>query len=245
VIPFLVSREILNLLYYYQTEVRRFFNNYISIFNKEYKNDLLKLKKILRERNAILKSASPNKKDIEIWDEFFIKYSKKIVKKRKNFINMVNAILEKEYNKIFDDFKEIEINYKTNFSENRFLENIENDIDRKTTQVGPHRDKFRIILNGKRLKKIGSQGQMKSFIINFVLIMAKIYTEEKKRKGILIFDDIFAELDKIRKRTIFQMIEDLNCQTFFTAIERDFFLNKKGNFYMVDRGDVKEKNEKN
>ncbi|TYB31845.1 MAG: hypothetical protein FXF47_01875 [Candidatus Mcinerneyibacterium aminivorans] len=226
------------MVYFYQNEIRRFFDKYIQLFFGDYRRNLLKYKKILRERNAILKEKNPSKKEIKIWDDFFIKYSGKIISDRKQFVKKLNGSINKYYQKIFSEKFDIKIDYRTNFEKEKFRKNLNRDIKKQTTQIGPHRDKYKIIFNNKQLKASASQGQMKSFIMSFILVLTEKLSKNGSEDVVLLMDDVFAELDLERKNKIFKIINDFDLQCFFTVVEKDFFENKIENFIKIDDGRI-------
>ncbi len=230
------------MVYFYQNEIRRFFDKYIELFFREYKQNLLKYKKILRERNALLKEQNPSKKEIRIWDDFFIKYAEKVIDSRKKFVEEINLEINKYYQKIFNKKLNVKIKYDSNYKRKKFKDNLKRDLERQTTQTGPHRDKYRIIFNKKKLKVSASQGQMKSFILSFILVVVEKIMKDVSNNVFLLLDDVLAELDSKRKKAIFNIIKNFDMQCFFTVVDDKFFKKRESYYIKIKNGVIEGNN---
>lgn len=238
IFPFIISRENFNLVYYSQAERRRFFNRYITYFFPEYKLDLLRFNKILKERNALLKQGKFSFEELDIWDKFFTEYATKIIKKRREFIDLVNQVLKKNFLSFFSDI-ELFIDYNASFDIELFRSKRKEEIFRKMTLSGPHRDSYKFSLNGEEMLLFASQGQMKGFVIALIFAIAFLYFENGGENAIFLFDDIFEEFDFIRKKKVIELIESFSFQTFFTFVEFDKKLYPKGENFEIEEGKIK------
>jgi DNA replication and repair protein RecF len=123
-------------------------------------------------------------------------------------------------------------------------QNFSRDQQNQTTSIGPHRDEVLLLINGKSLKAIGSQGEHKTFIIALKMAEYHYLQSIQKHLPLLLFDDIFGELDAER---IGNMINSLSQagQVFITTTSPNFFGKLNGwkgqtTFYQIEQGTVKE-----
>lgn len=197
-------------------ERRRFFDNMLCQMHKEYLDQLVRYQHFLKQRNALIKQFAENGKwnsvFIEPYDREIIQLSKFIAQKRKLFIEEYEPLLKEYYTTISANQEAISINYEThcldeNF-ENEFKSLIQKDLILKRTNMGIHKDDFIFEINGYPIRKFGSQGQQKSFVIALKLAQFKIFYTHKKTKPILLLDDIFDKLDDGRIEKLMKLVAD-------------------------------------
>lgn len=198
---------------------RRFLDAMIAQISSSYLFDLLQYNKILQQRNALLKIFAKNKtfdkESLGIYTEPLVKYGVLIHQKRKEFVQDLIPKVQYFYQVISGGREAINIQYDSTLNENDFLaqlvENEQKDRALTYTSVGIHKDDLLLEMNGFLLKKIGSQGQQKSFLIALKLAQIERIKKLTSRLPILLLDDIFDKLDKSRVR---QLIEVLNQENF-------------------------------
>jgi DNA replication and repair protein RecF len=157
----------------------------------------------LKQRNAALKSLSEKKKLdktlFEVYNKNLFDLNRAIHTFRSDFIENFKPYLNSYYSEISEGREEISLSYKSSVRskdfEKIFKDNFERDITLQRTELGIHRDDFVFKINSHGLKKFGSQGQQKSFIISLKLAHYQFLKEEKKIQPILLLDDIFDKLD--------------------------------------------------
>lgn len=125
-----------------------------------------------------------------------------------NYVNLSNAVSKADDNSFKRDLKDI-------FTR-RLKQSLERDLMYKTTTVGPHRDDFAILLNGKNIRSFGSQGQQRIASISLKLCELNILKERFKKDPVLLLDDVFSELDIDRKKILVKIIGS-GFQTFVTT----------------------------
>lgn len=220
---------------------RSFIDRLLSQINKSYMSNLISLKKCLKQRNQILldskKSRTQDFSLINPWTEELIKISSDIISKRNEFIKEFRAYFL-EYYKLVSGGKEIvDIQYRPDgiegeiesFSKEQIIKelkylfdnSIDEEIMRGTTKYGPQKDELDIFINSSIAKETASQGQHKSLLI--ALKFAEFYylLDKKKETPIVLFDDIFSELDIRRKELTLEMIIKNRAQTFITTTNRN------------------------
>jgi DNA replication and repair protein RecF len=219
---------------------RRFIDSIISQLNKSYLMDLLDYNRALKHRNKLLKQFSEtgnlDKDILEPYDQILLKLGKQICEVRSSFcVEYIEKII-KHYLFLTEGKEEIGLEYQSSFLESNykkvFHSSLQKDIILQRTGIGIHKDDFVFEMDGYMLKKFGSQGQQKSFLIALKLAQFDIIHDQKGYKPILLMDDIFDKLDDHRIQKLTEMIEQHEFgQVFITDArpERTFHFLKKLN----------------
>ncbi len=204
---------------------RKYFDSIISQLDRSYLIDLMDYNHCLKQRNKLLKQfAETGKIDsdlVEPFDRILISLGKKICDKRRAFSKIYLTKLLKHYTYLADGKESINLKYLSKFQEEDFkqifYESLQKDVILQRTNVGIHKDDYLFEMDGYQIKKYGSQGQQKSFLIALKLAQFDIIHEEKQFKPILLMDDIFDKLDDHRIQKLTEMIEHHEFgQVFFT-----------------------------
>ncbi|MBP7173129.1 MAG: DNA replication/repair protein RecF [Cloacibacterium sp.] len=198
---------------------RRFIDSVISQTDSEYLHAIIQYQKTVQQRNALLKFFQKNRffdaESLEIYNEPLTRFGTLIFEKRKKFISELLPIIQQYYNIISNEKERVEIIYQSNLQEGDFSsllqENIEKDRVLTYTSKGVHKDDLLFEMNGQSLKKIGSQGQQKSFLIALKLSQMNRIKDLTGKTPILLLDDIFDKLDDSR---VLQLIELVNQEHF-------------------------------
>ncbi|MDO9552731.1 DNA replication/repair protein RecF [Rhodonellum sp.] len=197
-------------------ERRRFFDNMLCQLNKSYLEQLVRYQHFLKQRNALLKKFAETGRfegsHLEPYDREIIQLSQSIAKYRQDFILEYKPLLIKHYAIISDQQEPIDIQYESQcLSQDfpkEFIGNHRRDFVLKRTTMGIHKDDFVFEIDGYPIKKFGSQGQQKSFVISLKLAQFQIFFEHKKTKPILLLDDIFDKLDDRRIKKLMNLVAD-------------------------------------
>jgi len=199
------------------SEVRRkFIDSIISQYNKKYLATLMKYNKVLQQRNALLKRFQELRifeaESIEVWDAQLILLGNFIFEKRKEFLADFLPSFQNFFNLISNGNESINIEFNSQLNTNS-LSNLLNEASRKDsrvgyTTVGIHKDDLVFQINGNPIKKFGSQGQQKSFLIALKLTQFEYITALLNKKPILLLDDIFDKLDHGRVERLMKMVSD-------------------------------------
>ena len=234
-------------------ERRRFFDNMLCQMHKEYLDQLVRYQHFLKQRNALIKQFTEtgkwNSGFIEPYDREVIQLSKSIAEKRKSFIKEYKPLLKEYYDVISGNQEAITITYETHCLNENFEEEFKSisqkDFIMKRTNMGIHKDDFVFEINGYPIKKFGSQGQQKSFVIALKLAQFQIFQAHKKTKPILLLDDIFDKLDDGRIEKLMKLVADHQFgQLFITdaRTERSKEILEKIdaeiNFFLIENGKV-------
>ncbi len=206
---------------------RRFLDLSISQMDKNYLNNLIIYKKILKQRNECLKTLDLSKESNEILLETYtnelIKYGKEIIKTRISFINELNSNLNNKVEVISSEKETAFIKYLPNVEvenyEIKFKSSIQLDKYNKKTNVGPHKDSFEIMINDEESSNFASQGQQKTLTLAIKLALADVI-KQKDDNVVIILDDVFGELDKYRQNNLLKLLNK-NSQIFITTTDID------------------------
>lgn len=223
---------------------RRLINIELSKISPSYYMNLKNYMAVLKEKNRVLKMNQLDEKMIETYNEQLASYGTKIMLERDSFISDMENEVSVFYNK-FNSAKEIiSLRYdhflkRSEISENTFMSALMNGIERERdygqSLIGPHRDDLEILIDGKDSKIYASQGQQRTSVLAIKLSILKIAEEKTGEKPILLLDDVFSELDIIRRNSLIEMID--GNQVFITTTEKEEF---PGNIshYRIEEGQI-------
>lgn len=237
---------------------RRYLDEAISNLDLIYRYNLSKYNKILKEKNELLKRRNRNLNERLLFEGYNIQLASLgsyIVMARKKYIDTLNREIKDIHLNIsegdeillcnyqsplaeFEDLKEIEI---------KMLEGLRSSLERdlyvKYSTYGPQRDDIEILFNDRDLKTYGSQGQQRSAILSMKIVEINLIIKNRNIKPILLLDDVFSELDSLRRQRLIESISGI--QSFITMAEKmylkEFNINKS-NLYLVENGEVKKMN---
>lgn len=212
----IISPDDRNLIIEGSETRRKFIDGIISQTDKEYLNSLIDYNKTLKQRNALLKMFFNNtddiKKTIDIYDSQLSLHSQKIYEKRIKFLDEFIPIFKIRYKELSNNKENVEIFYKSDISEENNLyellkNSIEKDLRFQFTTKGIHKDDLNFKLDDFPIKKYGSQGQQKTFLIALKLAQFE-YLSKLESNPILLLDDIFDKLDDTRVQQIINLVNE-------------------------------------
>jgi DNA replication and repair protein RecF len=195
---------------------RKFMDSVISQLDSEYLKQLIQYQKIINQRNALLKYFALNhlfeNDTLSIYNEQLNTYATTIFKKRKEFIDQFIPIFNQHHQSITGSQETVQLVYQSHLFENNLTtlleENINKDRALHYTSVGIHKDDLSFEIDHYPIKKFGSQGQQKSFLIALKLAQFEFIKNKSGLKPILLFDDIFDKLDENRVTKIIEMVNN-------------------------------------
>ncbi|MBE9485049.1 MAG: DNA replication/repair protein RecF [Bacteroidetes bacterium] len=212
------------------SEIRRkLIDSVISQFDKVYLDDLINYNKALQQRNSLLKQFSErnffDQAMLEIWDEQLSRLGSEIYSKRKVFIERFIPIFQKYFDFISEGKEQVSIEYESHLHDTEpgklLASTLSKDRMLRYTTAGIHKDDLRFSIFDYPVKKFGSQGQQKSFVIAIKLAQFDYTKEEKGYKPVLLFDDIFDKLDDHRVKQLIKLVSENNFgQVFITDTQR-------------------------
>ena len=233
---------------------RKFFDAIISQTDQQYLQNLIKYNHTMKQRNSLLKQfLDRDYFDITLlkqYDTQLISIGKEIYAVRKAFIDEFRPLVAEHYQKLSEKSETVVLAYESHFSEDvelLFEENLAKDRILKRTSIGIHKDEYPFVMDDRPIRKFGSQGQQKSYLIALKLANFDFLHNEKGIKPLLLLDDIFDKLDDYRITKLMEMVaSDAFGQIFVTDArpERTFGIFEKVahdvKIFSVEKGAVKE-----
>ncbi len=217
------------------SEIRRkYIDSVISQFDRIYLDDLIQYNKALLQRNTLLKNFAERRyfdeKSLEIWDEQLINFGKQIYDRRKEFIRRFIPIFRNYFEFISHGTEKVDIGYDSQLHDRDtrliLTENREQDLLARYTTGGIHKDDLDFRIGDYPIKKFGSQGQQKSFVVAIKLAQFDYTRDIKGFKPILLLDDIFDKLDETRVEQIVRLVSENSFgQVFITDTQQDRIMN--------------------
>ncbi|MDX1349220.1 MAG: DNA replication/repair protein RecF [Putridiphycobacter sp.] len=213
---------------------RKFIDSIISQHDRQYLEVLIKYNKVLLQRNSLLKQFQEyrlfDKESIEVWDAQLISLGNIIHQKRGDFILDFLPRFQYFFQLISEGKEEIGVEFNSQLNDNSFESLVEGAHKKDSrvgyTTVGIHKDDLVFTIHGSQpIKKFGSQGQQKSFLIALKLTQFDYIKQITGKKPILLLDDIFDKLDHFRVESLMRMVSAGTFgQVFVTDTDRERIL---------------------
>jgi DNA replication and repair protein RecF len=243
------SPEDLNIIKNGPSERRRFLDSELCQLDKIYLSDLTNYNKILVQRNKLLKDMvyRPDLKDtLPIWDMQLVETGKKIIRRRKQFVEELNEIVHDIHYRISGEKEELFLRYEPNIDDIFFEDELNRakikDMKLCQTSVGPHRDDLLFSIGDVDIRKYGSQGQQRTSALSLKLSEIELVKKSIQDTPVLLLDDVLSELDSNRQNYLLNNICDT--QTIITCTGLDEFVRNRfqiNRVFEVIRGQVFEK----
>lgn len=235
-------------------ERRKFIDLFLSQFDKEYLHSLIRYNKALQQRNALLKAEGfADETLFDLWDEQLTGDGKIIHAKRKDFVEKFIPIFQKFYDFICLSNEKVSLTYESHFDSDDFATLLKQRRSRDKilgySSVGIHKDDLDMQMDGYSIKRVGSQGQNKTYVVALKLAQFDFLRKATATTPILLLDDIFDKLDSSRVEQIVNLVLDEGFgQIFITDTNRDHMdemlsrTNSNYHLYVVEGGEVIQKN---
>ncbi|MBQ9499994.1 MAG: DNA replication and repair protein RecF [Bacteroidaceae bacterium] len=223
-------------------ERRRFMDVVISQYDKEYLDALIRYNKALTQRNVLLKSETPVDEEVFLaWEEMMAATGEAVYRKRQAFIEEFIPIFQKYYSFISGNQEQVELTYTSHAQEGSLMEQFAALREREKiigfSIHGIHKDELEMQLGGFPIKREGSQGQNKTYLVALKLAQFDFLKRTSRMKPLLLLDDIFDRLDAQRVERILKLVgSDDFGQIFITDTNRenmDYILHKVGGDYRL------------
>ena len=195
---------------------RKFIDSVISQSDKSYLNNLISYNKVLSQRNALLKYFALNNtfnlQTLEVYNEQLQTYGNEIFLTRKAFLETFIPIFKARYDAISNQNEVVDLTYKSDLFDgdlqSLLMKNINKDKALQYTSVGVHKDDLNFQIETYPIKKFGSQGQQKSFLIALKLAQFDFIKQQSGVTPLLLLDDIFDKLDENRVAQIISLVDN-------------------------------------
>ncbi|MGE4587594.1 MAG: DNA replication/repair protein RecF [Mangrovibacterium sp.] len=234
---------------------RKFLDALISQYDAVYLDQLIRYNRALQQRNIQLKQfASGNffsRDMLEVWDEQIIRFGKMIHEKRVEYILKLEPVFQQYYELISGGREKTGLHYQSQLTDDAFENlmqgNMKKDCLLQYTTAGIHKDDIRFALDEHPLKKLGSEGQKKTYLVALRLAQYDFIKQMSGLTPLLLLDDIFDKLDKHRVKQLIGLVaNDHFGQIFITDTNREHLdqiireVSEESSFFTVNNGKVEE-----
>jgi DNA replication and repair protein RecF len=206
-------------------ERRKFINGVIVQYDKNYLEDLIKYNRLVSQRNKLLKdmalSGDYQDETLAVYDEQIVPIGQRIYEKRVTFAEKLVPIFQKYYDFISLGKEKVELIYQSQLAEGDFGSQLrhsgEKDRHLQFTTIGVHKDDLILNLQGMNIRRNGSQGQQKTYLVALKLAKFDFIKEINKIRPILLLDDVFDKFDESRVKQIIKLVSDDNFGQIFIS----------------------------
>lgn len=206
---------------------RRFIDDVLGQSDHGYKTHLVRYQKLLRQRNALLKSPYYSADQLFAWNIMLAKTAEELVVKRAGLIDHLNGHVTDIYNSIADRLDSVQLEYTTdtevdNYTQ-KLVKKLENSVrldrERGFTSHGPHRDDLQINVHNKPALLSASRGEARTLMLALKIMEVSLLEHVRGTRPLLLLDDVFSELDGTRRRLLTTFLRDK--QSIITTTDAD------------------------
>ncbi len=191
-------------------ERRRFVNAVLSQMDREYMNSMQQYNRLLLQRNKMLKDMDVDRSLLEVIDMRMASLADPVYKARRQFVDDLRPVVAEYYRALSGDSEQVDIQYDSSLDkaplDQLLASSYEKDRILKHTTAGVHRDDFIFTMNGHPIRRYGSQGQQKSFLVSLKFAQYEIMKKKYGFAPVLLLDDVFDKLDMGRISNLLQMV---------------------------------------
>ena len=199
-------------------ERRRFLDMLLSSIKRPYLKSLLRYRRVLKQRNSLLRHGiSPSlREQIFAWDFKLTEFATEITEQRHQFIEFLNTGASELYRDIAGKATSLRLEYREGFNRTEYasqlLQQLTRGLERDAfygfTSAGPHRDDIKIRFKDKPITALASRGETRTVVLVIKLLELQYLEKTLEKKPILLFDDVFSELDTARRQFLLERITD-------------------------------------
>lgn len=227
----MVSPADIRLILEGSDERRKFIDGVIAQYDHVYLDKLISYNRVLGHRNSLLKAfedgITPDPLTIEALNKQLGDYGKPLFERRVDFINQLIPIFAEYYEHISENKEEVNLSYKSDLFETDFVQMLKKSFEKDKilhyTTKGIHKDDLTMEMNGHPIKKVGSQGQQKTFLLALKLAKYDFIRSTTNEKPVILLDDVFDKFDQNRVLQILKLVAERNFGQIFitdTSIDR-------------------------
>ena len=197
---------------------RKFVNSVLSQMDREYLSAAQQYNRLLAQRNTLLKGQSPDTSLLSVIDARMAAPARKIFEARKSFMEGLRPVIADYYRVLSSDSEQVDVEYRSELCsdgssadsplsiEDLFSRNLRKDLAMGYTTSGIQRDDFVFTMGGHPIRRCGSQGQQKSFIVSLKFAQYDLMKENYGFAPTLLLDDVFDKLDIDRISNLLSMV---------------------------------------
>lgn len=203
---------------------RRYLDTFLCGVDRSYYSALQRYQKALQERNALLKSG-PEDSLLSAFEKQLIAPALELIKSRREALVLLNEFAQEFYHQLSGNSESIQVEYQPNFDceneddyEKQLLKSRQRDLYLQSTGKGPHRDDYKLLLNGMPASDYASDGQQRSIVLSLAFAMIAYWRKQFGVAPVVLADDILGELDPERRKRFWKAM-DSDLQLFATGTE--------------------------
>jgi len=228
---------------------REYLDGVLAKLQPDFARSRSQFERALLQRNNILKHAERHSAGLDdqlfVWNIKLSELAEHIAERRLGLIDFMNQHIVELYSHIADTPSKVHLEYESDVSPIRYKQamlarleaQLDKDIARGFTGVGPHRDDFSVHLNGARSSVTASRGEVRSLLLTLKMIELSLLRDQHVHPPLLLLDDVFSELDSVRRRTLAALAKPY--QTIITTtdadIAKDYFIGSVTMFLTRDQ----------
>ncbi len=201
---------------------RMFLDRLLSQVSPHYLQTLMQYQKIVKQRNSLLRSIADGvarRGDLAVWDEKAAETGTVVMLRRLELAEMLQCTVLEEWHDLGEDWPDAKMIYERK-GERRDFEGAkkemldllshfqERDIILKSTTVGPHRDDWKIIVDGRDIATFASRGQQRTSVLALLFLQVSYLEMQRSEKPVILLDDVFSELDDRHQKSLLSSLEE-------------------------------------
>jgi DNA replication and repair protein RecF len=214
-------------------ERRKWMNGVIGQYDRVYLENVISYNRVLTQRNKLLKEnnfSAATRDVLEVLDAQLVQYGKPVYQARKEFVDRLTPVFQRYYQHVSGNKEEVRLQYFSQLMEGDFETALrasqKKDMIVQYTTTGIHKDDISMDLGEHPLKKTGSQGQQKTYLVALKLAEFEFMQETMQNTPILLLDDVFDKFDAFRVKQIIQLVaENRFGQIFITDTNESRMMN--------------------
>lgn len=214
-------------------ERRKWMNGVIGQYDRIYLENVISYNRILTQRNKLLKenaTSAATRDVLEVLDQQLVQYGVPVYQARREFVDRLTPVFQRYYQHVSGDKEQVKLHFYSQLMENDFVTALrssrQKDLVVQYTTTGIHKDDISMDLGEHPLKKTGSQGQQKTYLVALKLAEFEFMQETMQNTPILLLDDVFDKLDAFRVKQIIQLVaENRFGQIFITDTNESRMMN--------------------
>lgn len=233
---------------------REFIDQDLGLIDPGYHRLLQKYRRVVSQRNNLLRQGIKQRDVYEAWNEQFYTYGAEVLLKRLQILKLFFPLVREAYDQITGASENLDMKYLSSTTLTGALEikklvnsfkregktREKEELNKGLTVFGPHRDDLVFFINQQNARYFGSQGQIRSIVLALKIAQIKLIDQEISERPIVLLDDVLMELDEQRQSDLLQVVENNKIQTFITTTNAAQNITKQTNrLYFINKGKIR------
>lgn len=202
---------------------RRFLDWGVFHVEQQFQAVWAQFQRSLQQRNKLLRRDKITEQEMSSWDDSFVRLSKQLSDMRRNYFESIAPVFYELIDKL-TSVRGVSLSFDPGWDEDRPLdtllaENLQRDLRRHTTHIGPHRADIKVEVNGRAACDVLSRGQIKSLVAALIVGQGQMFRQTRNKQCIYLFDDLVSELDNDYLLRLLKVLADAKAQVFITGTD--------------------------